>query len=140
MIRKIKKQGGSLMIAIPKDCVRALGLEENCEVDISCHGDNLMIRKTSADDAPKGCAEAVAKFKQLNSGGMFDPTYGRLMFDRSDGKVWVDKFYSLGRNDFNVYNSPFVVNLGNIIQSDGCEVTEETVKAYAEKILNHKSK
>lgn len=131
----IKKQDGSLTIAIPKDFADTLTLEEGCEVDVFCGNGKLTIHKALTDDYPEGCADAVEKYKSLNAGGMFDPVYGRLMFDRSDGKVWVDKFCSIGHNDFNVYHSHSIVNLGSIIESEGLSVTSKTVKIYAEKVL-----
>lgn len=138
MIKTVKKQGGSLKLTIPKEYADALALEENSPVDLSCADGKITI-KNAPDISPiKGFAEAAEEYNDANAGGMFSPRYGRLMFDVSDGDLWVDEFYSVGHNEFKVYHSSDVINLGEIILSEGESVTAANVKKYAEKFLNRK--
>lgn len=58
-----------------------------------------------------GIKEAVEQYHRYNAGGMFDPSYGRLMLDRSTGETWTDYFYNLGHNDFKRYHDPAVIDL-----------------------------
>lgn len=44
----------------------------------------------------KGLKKAVGDYQRANSEGDFSPWYGYLMFDKADGSIWTDTFYSLG--------------------------------------------
>ena len=84
-----------------------------------------------------GIKKAVGEYKRANKGGYYSARYGRLMLDRSTGEVWCDEFYSLGHEDFKVYASESIVNLGREMSCNGYgEITMKTVREYAEKICD----
>lgn len=80
-----------------------------------------------------GLKKAVGAYQKLNEGGFYSPHYGELMYDKDSGKLWTDEFYSLGHNEWKVYHSKSVINLGVLIEADGLDVTMANVKKYVEK-------
>ena len=78
----------------------------------------------------KGLKEAVKDYRKANSQTGCSPWYGYLMFDEEDGELWTDVFCSLGHNEWKVYHSGLIINLGNRMAEEGIPVTEENVKAY----------
>lgn len=81
----------------------------------------------------KGIKKAVGDFKKFNAGGMYDPEYGVLMYDKDNGEVWTDYFYSLGHNSYKVYHSKSIVNLGNLMSECGLDITIDNVKTFINK-------
>lgn len=84
-----------------------------------------------------GIKKAVGTFNRANVDGYYSNFYGYLMLDRSTGEVWTDTFYSLGRNEWEKYHDPAIINLGEIIT---CfyekPVNMKTVKETAEKLCD----
>lgn len=78
----------------------------------------------------KGLKKAVGDYRRLNKGGAFDPWYGYLMYDTSDGNLWTDEFYSIGHNTWKQYHSPTVVNIGKMMTQDGIEINMKNVKEF----------
>lgn len=83
----------------------------------------------------KGLHEAIERYNEVNSGGGYDPWYGRLMYDKSTGEVWTDEFYDLGHNQFKKYYNDDIINLGFLITDDGLDITEVNVKKYIREIM-----
>lgn len=85
-----------------------------------------------------GLKKAVEDYRRLNAGGPYDPTYGILMFDTSDGRLWTDEFYSLGHNSYKEYESKTIVNLSRMMLDEMMfvgeyEINMKTVKNFIEK-------
>ncbi len=86
----------------------------------------------------KGLKKAVGEYKRYNSGGYYSPKYGELMFDKSNGELWTDEFYSIGQNSWNQYYSESIINLGRIMEKLGIEVNMQNVKNFiAENIVDN---
>lgn len=83
----------------------------------------------------KGLKKAVGDYKRANEGGPYSPRYGFLMFDLSDGELWVDEFYSLGHNDWKEYHSNSIVNLGHMMSEKGIGVNMKNVKNFLENLM-----
>lgn len=56
------------------------------------------------------------QYLEDNKRSKFDPFYGVLMLDRSNGEMWVDEFNDLGHNQFNIYHSAAIIDLGREIE------------------------
>ena len=69
--------------------------------------------------------KAVQEYQETNKKS--DPWYGRLMFDKSDGEIWTDVFYSLGQNEWKHYHSNDIVNLGSMMLAANISVTVQNV-------------
>jgi hypothetical protein len=80
----------------------------------------------------KGLKKAVGAYKRANEGGYYSPYYGRLMYDKSNGTLWTDEFYSLGHNSWVEYNSDSIVNLGAMMADEEIAVNMENVKEFIE--------
>ena len=80
----------------------------------------------------KGLKTAVGDYRRVNK-GRFSAWYGKLMFDKSDGELWTDVFYNLGQNEWKVYHSDTIVNLGEVMSCYGIKVTMKNVKAFIQK-------
>lgn len=78
----------------------------------------------------KGVKEAVKTYHNVNKGGIFDPWYGYLMFDYSDGEVWTDEFYSLGHNEWKEYRSKTIIRLDQAMREQLYSITEENVYEF----------
>lgn len=78
----------------------------------------------------QGLNKAIGDYHRANSGGTYSPRYGYLMLDKSTGEIWTDEFYDLGHNDFAVYKSDDIINLGLIMENNGYEITRDTVKEF----------
>lgn len=78
--------------------------------------------------------KAIGEYQRANSEGYYSPRYGRLMFDKSDGLVWCDQFYSLGHNEWKEYHSDSIVDLGRIIVQNEEAVNMKSAKKYIELI------
>lgn len=83
----------------------------------------------------KGLKKAVGEYKKYNEGGQYSPEYGVLMFDTSTNEVWTDYFYSIGHNNYKVYEDKRIINLGKIMEKANIDVTMQNVKAFAEEII-----
>lgn len=55
------------------------------------------------------------------------------MFDTSDGEIWCDTFYSLGHNEWKVYHSDTIINLGSMMAQRNIKVNMANVKEFVEK-------
>lgn len=80
----------------------------------------------------KGLKAAVGDYKRVNK-SRFSAWYGKLMFDKSDGELWTDVFYNLGQNEWKVYHSSNIINLGEIMNCYGVKVTMKNVKSFIQK-------
>ena len=78
----------------------------------------------------KGQKQAVGDYKRANGEGANSPRYGYLMFDREDGEIWTDEFYSLGQNEWKEYHSDTIVNLGSMMAEQGIEINMKNVKEF----------
>lgn len=78
----------------------------------------------------KKLKKAVRDYRKFNQGGIFSPEYGILMFDKSDGELWTDYFYSIGHNEWKVYHSDDIVYLSNMMEERGIDVTAENVEQF----------
>lgn len=78
----------------------------------------------------KGLKKAVGEYQRANKGGYYSPRYGCLMFDKSDGELWTDEFYSLGHNSWKEYHSDTIVNLGSMMSEQEIPVTMQNVKEF----------
>ena len=81
----------------------------------------------------KGLKKAVGDFQRANAEGYYSPRYGYLMFDKEDGSLWTDEFYSLGHNEWKEYHSETIVNLGRMMSEREIEVNMKNVKEFIEK-------
>lgn len=81
--------------------------------------------------------KAVEEFNEANSCGPLDPMYGELMYDKSDGEIWCDVFVSSGHNEWKVYHSDTIFNLGRAMAAEGIiDVTAQDVKEFIENEKN----
>lgn len=78
----------------------------------------------------EGLKQAVGDYKRANAGGWYSPIYGKLMFDKADGEIWTDQFCSLGHNEWKVYHSDTVINLGAMMAEEDIPVTMANVKQF----------
>lgn len=80
-----------------------------------------------------GLKKAVGDYQRANAEGYYTPRYGYLMFDKSDGELWTDEFYSLGHNEWKEYHSNTIVNLGRMMAEQEIEVNMKNVREFIEK-------
>lgn len=80
----------------------------------------------------RGLKEAIGDYRRANRGGHYSPQYGYLMLDASDGKIWTDEFYSLGRNEWKQYHSESIVNLGRMMDERDIKINMANVKKFVE--------
>ena len=78
----------------------------------------------------KGLKKAIGDFKRANAGGQYSPRYGRLMFDKSTGKIWTDEFYSIGHNQWIEYPSDSIERIDNDEYFFYKGISMKTVKEY----------
>lgn len=78
----------------------------------------------------KGLKNAVGDYQRANKDGYLSPRYGYLMFDKEDGEIWTDEFYSLGHNEWKEYHSNTIVNLGNMMCEQNIEINMKNVKRF----------
>ena len=83
----------------------------------------------------KGLKKAVGDYQRANSEGYYSPRYGYLMFDKEDGSIWTDEFFSLGHNQCKEYHSESIVNLGRMMARRKIEINMKNVKEFIEKEL-----
>ena len=58
-----------------------------------------------------GLKKVAGETKKLN----YDNTkYLQLNYDKKDGEVWTDYFWSIGQNSWNEYNSPNIITIANL--------------------------
>lgn len=81
----------------------------------------------------KGLKKAVGDYQRVNAGGCYSPRYGYLMYDKEDGSLWTDEFYSLGRNSWKEYYSKTIVNIGSMMVKRGIDINMKNVKDFIEK-------
>lgn len=81
----------------------------------------------------KGLKSAVGDYQHANAGGFFSPSYGCLMFDKSTGELWTDYFCSIGHNEWKVYHSDAIIDLGQLMTENGLKINMRNVKEYIEK-------
>lgn len=81
----------------------------------------------------KGLKKAVGDYQRANSEGYYSPRYGFLMFDKEDGTLWTDEFYSLGHNEWKEYHSDTIVNLGRMMAEREIEINMKNIKEFIEK-------
>lgn len=81
----------------------------------------------------KGLKKAVGDYKRANAGGYYSPRYGYLMFDKEDGSLWTDEFYSLGHNSWKEYHSESIINLGSMMAEREIEINMKNVREFIEK-------
>ena len=82
----------------------------------------------------KGLKKAVGDYQRANSEGAYRPRDGVLMYDKSDGELWTDEFYSLGHNSWEEYHSESIVNLSSLMRERGVEVNMKNVQAFCESL------
>lgn len=87
----------------------------------------------------KGLKKAVGDYQRLNSGGCYSPRYGYLMYDKEDGSLWTDEFYSLGHNNWKKYESESIINLGKIMTDKGFDINMKNVREFIEKVKLYES-
>lgn len=78
----------------------------------------------------KGLKKAIGDYKRANEEGYHSPRYGYLMFDKEDGEIWTDEFYSLGHNEWKEYHSDTIVDLGQMMSEQELEINMKTVKEF----------
>ena len=78
----------------------------------------------------KGLKKAIGDYKRANEEGYHSPRYGYLMFDKEDGEIWTDGFYSLGHNEWKEYHSDTIVDLGQMMSEQELEINMKTVKEF----------
>ena len=83
----------------------------------------------------KGLKKAVGDYQRFNAEGTYSPRYGYLMFNKEDGTIWTDEFYSLGHNSWKEYNSKSIINLGKMMTEQEIEINMKNVKEFIEKYL-----
>lgn len=80
----------------------------------------------------KGLKKAIGEYQRFNSGGYYSPEYGVLMYDKSDGTLWTDYFYSIGHNSWKEYRSDTIINLGKMMTEQNIPITMANVKKFIE--------
>ena len=78
----------------------------------------------------KGLKTAVSDYKRANKGGPYSPTYGELMFDKGDGRIWTDEFCDLSHTSYRSYDSDTVTNLGKTMSEREIEINMKNVKEF----------
>lgn len=78
----------------------------------------------------KGLKKAIGDYKRANKEGYHSSRYGYLMFDKEDGEIWTDEFYSLGHNEWKEYHSDTIVDLGQMMSEQELEINMKTVKEF----------
>lgn len=80
-----------------------------------------------------GLKKAVGDYQSANAEGYYSPRYGSLMYDKEDGNLWTDEFYSLGHNEWKVYHSDTIINLGLMMTEREIEINMKNVRDFIEK-------
>ena len=80
-----------------------------------------------------GLKKAVGDYQRANAEGCYSPRYGRLMYDREEGSLWTDEFYSLGHNEWKEYHSDTIINLGSMMAERGIEINMKNVRDFIKK-------
>lgn len=78
----------------------------------------------------KGLKKAIGDFNRANADGMYSPHYGVLMFNKSTGEIWCDKFYDIGHNSWKEYHDENIINISYMM----CEVADGEVKFTTEAV------
>lgn len=81
----------------------------------------------------KGLKKAIGDYQRANVEGCYSRRYGYLMFDKSNGNLWTDEFYSLGHNQWKDYDSDTIMNLGRMMTERGIEINMKNVKEFIRK-------
>ena len=77
-----------------------------------------------------GLKQAVGDYKRANGEGSNSPRYGYLMFDKEDGEIRTDEFYSLGQNEWKEYHSDTIINIGSMMTEQGIEINMKNVREF----------
>ena len=78
----------------------------------------------------KGLKKAIGDYKRANEEGYYSPRYGYLMFDKEDGEIWTDEFYSLGHNEWKEYHSDTIVDIGKMMSDQEIKINMKNVKDF----------
>ena len=78
----------------------------------------------------KGLKKAIGDYKLANEEGYHSPRYGYLMFDKEDGEIWTDEFYSLGHNEWKEYHSDTIVDIGKMMSDQEIKINMKNVKDF----------
>lgn len=78
----------------------------------------------------KGLKKAIGDYKRANKEGCYSPRYGYLMFDKEDGEIWTDEFYSLGHNEWKEYHSDTIVDIGKMMSDQEIKINMKNVKDF----------
>ena len=52
------------------------------------------------------------------------------MFDKEDGEIWTDEFYSLGHNEWKEYHSDTIVDIGKMMSDQEIKINMKNVKDF----------
>lgn len=52
------------------------------------------------------------------------------MFDKEDGEIWTDEFYSLGHNEWKEYHSDTIVDIGKMMSDQEIKINMKNVKEF----------
>ena len=78
----------------------------------------------------KGLKKAIGDYKRANEEGYYSPRHGYLMFDKEDGEIWTDEFYSLGHNEWKEYHSDTIVDIGKMMSDQEIKINMKNVKDF----------
>lgn len=67
--------------------------------------------KKMFNEPVKNLCKAVSDYNEFNKGGVYDPHYGKLMYNKSTNELWTDEFYALGHTSFKQYDDPNIVDI-----------------------------
>lgn len=84
-----------------------------------------------------GLKKAVGDYQKANAEGHYSPRYGYLMYDKENGNLWTDEFYSLGHNEWKDYHSDTIINLGLMMAEREIEINMKNVRDFIEKVLGN---
>lgn len=83
----------------------------------------------------QGLKKALEEYKDINAGGYYSQFYGFLMFDVSDGRIWVEEHYASGHSEYyRYYSDDNIINLGYAMFERGLEINEKNVQEF---IINY---
>lgn len=52
------------------------------------------------------------------------------MFDKEDGEIWTDEFYSLGHNEWKEYHSDTIIDIGKMMSDQEIKINMKNVKDF----------
>lgn len=76
-----------------------------------------------------GLKKAMGDYRWCNSQGYYSGWRGCLMLDTADGEIWTDALYG---NEWKVYHSDTIINLGSMMHEQNINVNMNNVKAFVE--------